>query len=355
METFWVKLTEHFSPNYNPIISYPKITHISESIAQSNATTLEHNFNHKNISGLIKNCSLIRQYRIRVIYLSDRNDLDWRYIIYRACGVRHILIHDHTPGVRSNPSFVKGIMKGTLRRMPWITVDAAIGATDFVRQRLININRLPEQKCFSAPNGLPQLKGELIPFNIHQQFNIPLSATIMVMTGRAHRYKGVPFALQCIALLKSKAEAYPHFLFVGDGPHLNDFKQLACELGIMEDCTFPGRRNDVPEILDACDFAIHPSEGEVGYSLSILEYMRAGLPVIVPDDPSVCGATEHKVNGMIYKKGDLEAATETISALLSDNRLIRRLGENAKMTAKKYSLENTHKALIDVFEKTLSS
>lgn len=355
MEGFWVSISENYSSIYTPIIAYPKITRTPDSIKNSKALIVEHEFNTPTLLGLINNCKLIKDHRIRVIYLSDRSDLDWRYLVYRLFGVKKILIHDHTPGVRPSLSYAKRLLKGILRRIPWVTVDAAIGATDFVQQRLISTNRLPAHKCFSASNGLPSLADDLTPVDIHREFHIHQHKKIMVMTGRAHRYKGVPFALQCIALLKIKSEAYPHFLFVGDGPHLDEFKQLADELGIAEDCTFAGRRNDVPEILESCDIAIHPSEGEVGYSLSILEYMRAGLPVIVPDDPSVCGATQHNVNGLIYKKGDIQAAALAIRALLTDESLLIRLGENAEKDARKYTIKDTHKALLNAFNKTLSS
>lgn len=353
MESYWVKISDHFHSLYTPIITYPKITSLSESITKSKAFVLEYDFNDPTIRGLIHNCILIRRYKVLAIYLTDQNDVNWRYLVYRVFGVKKILNHDHAPGERSAPFYIKGLFKGGLRRMPWITVDAAIGATDFVRKRLININRLPAYKCFSAPNGMPPLADDLAPVNIHREFKIPQSQKVMVMTGRANRYKGVPFALQCIARLKSEAEEYPHFLFVGDGPHLGEFKQLANDLGIDKHCTFPGKRNDIPEILESCSFSIHPSEGEVGYSLSILEYMRAGLPVIVPDDPSVCGATRHNVNGVIYKKGDVQAATRAIRELMKNDDLYRSLGENARLTAKNYSLEKTHKALLHSFIKTL--
>lgn len=78
--------------------------------------------------------------------------------------------------------------------------------------------------------------------------------------------------------------------------------------------------------------------------------MRAGLPVIVPDNPSVCGAIKHLQNGIVYPEGNNIIASECIKRLLDDESLRTKIGIGAKATAKEYSLEKTHLALVKAFE-----
>lgn len=141
-----------------------------------------------------------------------------------------------------------------------------------------------------------------------------------------------------------------HFLFIGDGPDLQHFRDHAESHDASEYCTFAGRRQDVAAILPGCDFAIHPSLGEVGYSLSILEYMQAGLPVIVPDNPSVCAATEHETTGLVYQEGDAAAAVAAIERLLDDKALRATMGEMAaRAVTEKFCLERARVALLNAF------
>jgi glycosyltransferase involved in cell wall biosynthesis len=173
---------------------------------------------------------------------------------------------------------------------------------------------------------------------------------LAVMTGRANRYKNVSFVLKCIADLTRQGHKL-HFLFCGDGPDLEAFRNEASSLGIASFVTFAGRRNDIPQVLPQCDFAIHPSLGEVGYSLSILEYMQAGLPVIVPDNPSVCGATQNGKTGMIYREHDAESLTEGIIRLMQNPADTKAMGEAARIKVKtEYNLKNTHTSLLRAFK-----
>ena len=175
------------------------------------------------------------------------------------------------------------------------------------------------------------------------------------MTRRANQYKGIGFILDCIAnLIKSGKTPELHFLFLGDGPDLEHFREQAKALNIADHVSLPGRVNNVAQILPACTFAVHPSKGEVGYSLSILEYMRAGLPVIVPDNPSVCGATINQKTGVIYMEGSEPSCCNAILNLSNNDQLRIEIGSIARARQKSlFSLDNCHKLLTSFFKTVL--
>lgn len=350
MESFWIALAEQYHSNNGILLAYPRINKLPITIAQAPLTPVVQNFSGTGFAAIFQQCQFIRHNRVRAIYLSDRSTWAWQYLLYRLSGVRLIITHDHTPGLRTVPKGVKALFKTVMRRMPWFTVDGAVGATEFVKKRLINVVRMPAQKCFSAPNGLPTLTTIPAATDLHQLFDIRENRRIMVMTGRAHRYKGVLFILDAIARLDSPTRDKLHFLFVGDGPDLELFKQQAFELGVLGHCSFPGRRNDVVSLLLGADFAIHASQGEVGYSLSILEYMRAGLPVIVPDNPSVCGSIKNNETGIVYREHNAEDAAFAIQKLVLSDELRQEFGEYAKGSAQYFTLERAHQDLINAFK-----
>lgn len=350
MESFWVKLAEHYSTCKRVILAYPTISQLPSAVAAAPLEAVEHDFSGTNPGQVFKQCRFLIKHNIRVIYFSDRPTWHWRYIFYRLSGVRMIVVHDHTPGERTPARRLKGVLKRLIHRLPWLSADGAIGATDFVRKRLIEVNGMHPDKCFAAPNGLPDTGSSPEAVDLHTVFRIPENRKIIIMAARANRYKGVDFALQCLARLREMNREDFHFLFIGDGPDLEYFKKNAEEYAVKNYCTFAGKRDDVSALLSGADLAFHPSRGEVGYSLSILEYMRAGLPVVVPDNPSVCGATIHGRNGMIYPREGVQTACEMLDQILQDDALRSVMGELACADAEEYKLEVTYNGLLRAFE-----
>ncbi|WP_161537544.1 glycosyltransferase family 4 protein, partial [Escherichia albertii] len=69
---------------------------------------------------------------------------------------------------------------------------------------------------------------------------------------------------------------------IGKGPLLVYYKELAAELGISDRVQFLGERHDVAHLLHQSDVFLLISNWE-GFPRSILEAMRAGIPVIASD------------------------------------------------------------------------
>lgn len=352
MESFWARLAEHYHGQCRVILAYPSISFLPKAISSAPIEAVQQDFNGTGIFQVLAQCRFLCSNNVIAIYLSDKPTWHWRYVLYRLYGVRVIIIHDHTPGARSPAKGLTKLLKKAIHRLSWLAVDGAIGATEYVRQRLITVNCLPMDRCFAAPNGLPSRPVGLKKIDLHTLFCIPEHRKILIMTGRAAHYKGVDFVLKALAHLKAAGESAFHFVFVGDGPQLQMFKDNARNLDLEEHVAFVGKRNDIPALLLGADIAVHPSQGEVGYSLSILEYMRAGLPVVVPDNPSVCGATEHEVTGLVYLEGDYLEAMRSIQRLLDDSDLSKRMGSQAIVAVRKYTLQSTHDALLNAFVRT---
>ncbi len=350
MESYWVEIEKLYGANHNVHLCYPSISTLPTNIQNSNITI--HKFSIFPSNGnLLQQCFFLYQNNIQCIYFSDQPALSWTYPLYRLCGVKKIIVHDHCPGLRTKPQRVKKLIKSIIMRLPFVTANAHIGATQFVQQRAIDVTRIPPTKTYHVANGIPtEYNKEHI--NNHKYFDIPEDRLIMVSTGRANHYKGIPFVLNCMAeLIHQRKCKNLHFLFCGDGPNLKEFQQQAHSLNISEYVTLAGRQNEVDKILNASDFAIHPSQGEVGYSLSILEYMRAALPVIVSNNPSVCSATEHKITGLIYTANDIYSGCEQILTVLNDADLRSKMGTSAQQRfQKKYSLQKTHESLHEVMQ-----
>jgi glycosyltransferase involved in cell wall biosynthesis len=100
-------------------------------------------------------------------------------------------------------------------------------------------------------------------------------AVRVVVVGRLCRQKGQDRALRALALLPRRYE----LTLVGSGPDAEGLRVLARDLGVAGRARFVGAADPLPH-LQAADLALVPSRWE-GLSLSMLEAMACGLPVVV--------------------------------------------------------------------------
>jgi glycosyltransferase involved in cell wall biosynthesis len=113
-----------------------------------------------------------------------------------------------------------------------------------------------------------------------------------------------------------------------------------------------GNRGDIPELLaQAGVFAL--SSRYEGLPLSIIEAMRAGLPVVATDVGGVPELVRHGETGALFPVGDASALRAQLRALLDDGSLRRRWGAAARIAYERgFSLEPMVDALVSVYRRT---
>ena len=125
---------------------------------------------------------------------------------------------------------------------------------------------------------------------IQLRADLGLAATtkLLLQVGSGFRVKGVDRSLRAVAALPKPQLENCHYLLIGqDNP--DRYLRLAKKLGIAEQCTVLGGRDDIPKFLATADLLLHPAYSEsAGYML--LEATIAGLPVLTT---STCGYAFH--------------------------------------------------------------
>ena len=112
---------------------------------------------------------------------------------------------------------------------------------------------------------------------------------LFLFVGSDYRRKGLDRAILGLAqLLERRSDVKARVLVVGqDSP--GRFKRLARREGVSEQVSFLGGRDDVADLMLACDALVHPAIAEAA-GIVLLEALVAGLPVIVTD---ACGYAGH--------------------------------------------------------------
>lgn len=114
-------------------------------------------------------------------------------------------------------------------------------------------------------------------------------------------------------------------LFLGiDGD--DELEGLRASLRLPHPVVYGGFRQGVIPYYKLLDLFVLPSVIE-GYSLSILEAMALGLPVVCTDAGGNAEAVEEGVNGFLFRPGETETFGAALRKLLEDDGLRRRIGE----------------------------
>lgn len=116
---------------------------------------------------------------------------------------------------------------------------------------------------------------------------------------------------------------------IGDGPLKPAMETLVRDLGLEERVAFLGFRPDVAERLARCQLFVLITHGE-GLPRSILEAMRAGLPVVATDVGGVGEAVVSGKTGYTVPVREPKVLRERLARLLTDPKLRQRMGAAAR-------------------------
>ncbi|MGC4049844.1 MAG: GNAT family N-acetyltransferase [Paludibaculum sp.] len=142
------------------------------------------------------------------------------------------------------------------------------------------------------------------------KFTGPASQYTAVSVGRLSSEKDFATLVRAAAIVKTRVPEF-RLLMVGDGAERPALESLSRELNLGETVTFLGERRDVPAILAQAGFYVASSRTE-GISLTILEAMSVGLPVVTTAVGGSPEIVEEGVTGHLAPAQDPAALSDAI-------------------------------------------
>jgi glycosyltransferase involved in cell wall biosynthesis len=140
---------------------------------------------------------------------------------------------------------------------------------------------------------------------------------------------------------------------IGDGPEREKLAQLAAQLGIHQRVRFHGRRGRsfVAEAMRRCAVFALPSVYE-GLGCVYLEAMASGKPVIGCFGQGIEEVIENEKTGMLVAPGSEDELADTLSVLLENVGLRRRMGEAARQAiTERFTLTQQAQQLAEIYRR----
>ena len=159
----------------------------------------------------------------------------------------------------------------------------------------------------------------------------PNCEKVLVHVSNFRPLKNVNQVVEVLSRLKK--DGYPiKLLLVGDGPDRVPAEHLARELGVYEDVRFMGKQEAVIDILSIADVFVMPSASET-FGLAALEAMACGVPVVASNIGGLPELIDHGENGFLCPLDNIDAFSERIRQIISNDNLQDRMGNAARAKA----------------------
>ena len=209
--------------------------------------------------------------------------------------------------------------------------DRVVAVSPEVRQKLVDAG-LPEDRCTVVMNGVDLRRLGPRSGALRQEARAALGAgpeDLLVLTvGRLHPQKAQH---HLVAVAAQQRLPRLRFAIVGTGERAEELAALVEARGQSGRVTLAGLRMDVPDLLGSADLYLSCSDWE-GMSLTIIEAMAAGLPVVATRTEG----SRHLLtdaSGVLVPVGDVAAMAEAVARLAEDPAARAQMGAAARARA----------------------
>jgi UDP-glucose:(heptosyl)LPS alpha-1,3-glucosyltransferase len=134
---------------------------------------------------------------------------------------------------------------------------------------------------------------------------------LILFVSNNFRMKGLAYLIRALALLKSVDHA-PFRLLVLGRDHPGSYARLAERMGVSEAVIFGGSTREPEKYYGAADLLVHPTFYDA-CSLTVLEALASGLPVVTTASNGACGLLTSNEGGRVVENArDVKALAEAI-------------------------------------------
>ena len=212
------------------------------------------------------------------------------------------------------------------------------------RRAAVRARVAPGNRLTTIYNAMPDIDGDL-------QAEPAGSAPKLLMVARLSHWKDQPTVLRALSGL---TDLEWQLEFVGDGPLRDELEELTEELGLTSRVRFLGYRSDVPQLMADAQLFLLISKWE-GFPRSILEAMRAGLPVVASDVGGVQESVVDGTTGFVIPPGDVAELRQCLRQLITNPELRVRMGEASRARyEEKFTFDRLVERTTGVYESILN-
>lgn len=236
---------------------------------------------------------LIVRGKYQVVHCHNPGALIYGSIGAMFSGVSKIINTEH--GYGTEISKRKVLLETVLRNKIYATV----AVSDDLKRKLCEHSLANPKKIVTIHNGIPCYNSQPIADKaaVKKSLGIDAGDFVVGTVGRLEAIKDQKTLLEGFNIFQRK-RSDTKLVIVGDGKERRNLHKTASSLNLDRSIVFTGERNDVDRLLRSMDAFILPSLSE-GISITLLEAMRAGTPVIATSVGGNVEIVENNTSGFL--------------------------------------------------------
>ncbi|MCH2123748.1 MAG: glycosyltransferase family 4 protein [Pirellulaceae bacterium] len=234
--------------------------------------------------------------------------------------------------------------------------DAIIAPTPELKETLCR-HEFPRDRIHLVPPGItvaeksqPAFRTEIRDSlaQVNYDFTSSNESPVIVYNGRLEASQGLPDLIRAFQKVLHKSPQAKLWL-IGEGTARDSLFELILDLELRGKVLLPGGFDDVQEVLQAADLFVLPAH-EDGMSLSLLEALAAGVPVVATDIPPNHRLMNHEEHGLLVPPHNVERLATAIEQQLEKKLLAKHYATQARQHVKqKFSLQQMVDRHLDLF------
>lgn len=181
------------------------------------------------------------------------------------------------------------------------------------------------------------------------QLDLQILDKVIISVGELNQNKNHKVVIKALSLISDNKVKY---VICGKGSKKDELIELVNKLNLNNRVLFLDYRDDIYEILKVSDLFVFPSLRE-GLSLSLMEAMACGLPVICSNIRGNTDLITDKINGIVIKNNSENDYAISIENLLNNKLYIDEFSRNNVDKIIGYSLENVLFQVSKIYEDIL--
>ena len=232
--------------------------------------------------------------------------------------------------------------------------DRVICVSQAVRLVVLEREDLDPSRVLVVRNGVERAPVLARREEAREELGIADSDEVVGMVANLNRpVKGVEYFIDATPLILRTVPSARFFIF-GDGRLKSDLERQADSLGVRDRVVFAGYRPDVARYYAAFDVSVLTSLSE-GLSITLLESMQHGLPVVVTDVGGNGEVVVEDVTGYLVPPRAVEPFAERVVHLLTNPTLRRQMGEAARqVVAERFDADRVAQKYLDIYANLLA-
>jgi glycosyltransferase involved in cell wall biosynthesis len=238
----------------------------------------------------------------------------------------------------------------------WADHYVACGTTGF--KDYVRFSKMSPAKTTIIPNGIDLDKINSLLDSFRKREDTSTSDYFVIFTcGRLYASKGTEYLIKAMPKVLARHKNAKLKIF-GKGPLHSHLQSLITSLKLRDHVELAGHvpYDRLMYEMSKSDLAVFPSLVEVGASLAVMEAMACCKAVIAFDYPFSNEIIKHEEDGCLVSPKNQDALAEAICVLLSDEKLRKCVGENARRNiVENHDIKRIVNKYIEVYSQVLSN